>query len=269
MTESFKDMERNGWERNAAAYDGFIGGITRQIMGRLVDAAGVGAGKRVLEIACGTGDGSVAAAGRGADTVGIDFAPSMIAEAKKRNPNLEFRSGDAEDLAFEDASFDAVICPFGILHFEQPERMAAEAYRVLRPGGKFAFTAWASLAKSPYIKLVVESILAHGTMDVGLPPAPDFFRFSDHAECRDLLTGASFVSPAVQEHVLSWPFDGPDALVDLQKESGVRMRLIIERQSREQQENIYQAMRDGAPAFAKGDAYEAPWPAVLASARKT
>jgi ubiquinone/menaquinone biosynthesis C-methylase UbiE len=67
----------------------------------------------------------------------------MVAAARRRYPRIEFREGDVENLAFDPASFDAVVRAFGILHIADPDKAIAEAYRVLRPDGRFAFTVWA------------------------------------------------------------------------------------------------------------------------------
>jgi ubiquinone/menaquinone biosynthesis C-methylase UbiE len=98
---------------------------------------------RVLDVASGPGYIAAGAEARGAHAIGIDFAADMVAEARRRYPKIEFREGDAENLAFDTASFDAVVCAFGILHIADPDRAIAEAFRVLRPDGRFAFTVWA------------------------------------------------------------------------------------------------------------------------------
>ena len=75
----------------------------------------------------------------------MDFAPTMIAEAIRRHPGIDFRVGDAEAIPLADASVDAVTCSFGMLHMERPERVLAEVARVLRRViGRFAMTAWIS-----------------------------------------------------------------------------------------------------------------------------
>ncbi len=89
--QDFKSLEREGWDRNAVAYNEYMGGITAQIMEDLLDAASARAGSRVLEVACGTGNGSAVAAKRGARPIGVDFAPTMVTEAHRRNSELDLQ----------------------------------------------------------------------------------------------------------------------------------------------------------------------------------
>src|SRR5436853_476147 len=82
---------------------------------------------------------------RGAIPIGLDFSEEMIAIAKKKFPRIEFREGDAQNLPFPDASVDRVVANFSLLHLAKPERACAEACRVLKNGGRFAFTTWAKI----------------------------------------------------------------------------------------------------------------------------
>ena len=105
--EAFHEFERAGWERAARFYVDSFGPLTIQAAPSLLDAVGAGRGTRVLDVACGPGFVAAAAAARGADVTGLDFADAMIAEAGRRHPGITFRQGDAEALAFEDGRFDA------------------------------------------------------------------------------------------------------------------------------------------------------------------
>ena len=129
---------------------------------------------------------------------------SMWPVDRARYPRIEFREGDAENLAFDTASFDAVVSAFGILHCADPDKAIAEAYRVLRSDGRYAFTVWMGPDRHDFFAIVLKAIETHGNMQVSLPPAPPIFRFSDPAECRKVLTQAGFVDASVLELALDW-----------------------------------------------------------------
>ncbi len=134
--EAFRDFEYAGWQRFARGYHDNFARLTTQVIGPLLDAVNVGEGVRVLDIATGAGYAAAAAAERGVAVIGIDFSEVQVAMAREQNPKIAFREGDAEALPFDDQSFDAVTINFGMLHFPQPERVVAEANRVLRAGGQ-------------------------------------------------------------------------------------------------------------------------------------
>jgi SAM-dependent methyltransferase len=93
---SFRDAELEGWDRKAGYWDDSLGLVTLGAIDPLMDAIEAGPGVRVLDIGCGTGSLAAAAARRGVEIIGMDFAPTMIAEAIRRHPGIDFRVGDAE-----------------------------------------------------------------------------------------------------------------------------------------------------------------------------
>src|SRR2546421_10835596 len=169
---SIREFEYAGWQVAALSYDAFAD-ATALFVDPLLQAAGVKAGTGLLDVACGTGVASARAAERGARVTGVDFSPEMIAAARKRHPAIAFETADAEALTFADASFDAVLVNFGIHHVERPERVIAEARRVLAPGGIFAFTVWADRKDNTAWRLIFAAIAAHGRMDVPMPAGND------------------------------------------------------------------------------------------------
>jgi SAM-dependent methyltransferase len=94
----------------------------------------------------------------------------MVELATRLNPELTFKAGSAEDLPFADGTFDPVGCNFGMHHFPHPEKALAEvsASRILRPGGRIAFTVWASRDKAIALGMVLKAIEACGETDFGL-----------------------------------------------------------------------------------------------------
>lgn len=167
----FRDFEQAGWNTTAHNYNQHFGTITPEFRAALLDAAGVQKGIRVLDIATGPGYVAGAAAERGADVIGVDFAPNMVAEARKLHPQATFQEGDAENLPFPDESFDAVVISFGMLHVSRPEVVLAEVQRVMRPRGRFAFTVWGNPNETgAALGILLRAVETYGTTDVGLPP---------------------------------------------------------------------------------------------------
>src|SRR5436190_9090083 len=107
--DAFTKFEHEGWQRVADKYDSTWSTSTRQFIPPLLDAANVSGKMSILDVGCGPGYVSIAAAERGAIPIGLDFSTEMIAIAKKMSPKIEFRQGDAQNLPFPGASFDRVI----------------------------------------------------------------------------------------------------------------------------------------------------------------
>jgi SAM-dependent methyltransferase len=113
---------------------------------RLVDASDIRPGQRVLDVAAGTGNASIPAARRGADVVASDLTPELFdagrARAEADGVELEWVTADAEDLPFEDASFDVVMSAIGVMFAPFHQQAADELVRVSRPGGTIGLLSW-------------------------------------------------------------------------------------------------------------------------------
>ncbi len=122
-------------------------GVTLQVVGEsLVEAAGVNAGERVLDVAAGNGNASLAAARRFARVTSTDYVPELLEQGRRRAEadglDIEFQVADAEALPFADDSFDVVLSTFGVMFAPDQERTAAELIRVVRPGGRIGMANW-------------------------------------------------------------------------------------------------------------------------------
>lgn len=265
---TFKEQELAGWDAKANAYDNYAGTITRQVVGPLLDAAAVKKRTQLLDVACGPGYLAGAGAERGAKAIGIDFAPSMVKEAATNFPQAEFRHGDAEALQFESRSFDAVVCGFGLGHLPEPEKALLEAFRVLRPGGRYAFSWWCTPDKHEFFALVMGAVKTHGTLDVALPPAPSMFRFSDPIECRRTLSNAGFSNVEVQEYALRFEPRSAQQALELITKSSVRMAMVLELQTPDALARIHEAILAGMQAYKTSDGFRIGWPALVVSGAK-
>jgi SAM-dependent methyltransferase len=137
----FKHAQRAGWAHFAP-----IEQHTIVAAPRLVRHAGIRAGQRVLDVACGTGVVAVTAARAGAGVTGLDLTPELLARARENatiaGVAIEWLEGDAEELPFENERFDVVVSQFGHIFAPRPDVVTAQMLRVLKPGGVIAFSTW-------------------------------------------------------------------------------------------------------------------------------
>jgi SAM-dependent methyltransferase len=261
---AFRRFEHLGWQEIAARYHSGFAAVTTQSTAALLDAALVGPRMRVLDVACGPGYITAAAASRGAIGTGIDFSSEMIQEASGRYPGLDFREGDAEQLAFPDSEFAAVVSNFGMLHLGRPEQAIREAHRVLKTDGRIAFTVWNTADKAIGFGIVIAAIQKYGDLNVPIPPGPPFFRFSDPEECRRVLGAAGFKNPVVTEVPQVWRLESADALFDVMYNGSVRNAALL----RAQKTDVLDAIRAEIRIGVQQHRLELPMPAVLATAQK-
>lgn len=266
--EAYRDFEHAAWEKLPHTYQEHFGFLTAQAAEPLLDAVGAAKGVRLLDVACGTGYIAGAAKARGAIAIGIDFVAGMVAEARKRHLGIEFRESDAEALPFAEQSFDAVVCNFGIHHFGQPDKAIAQAYRVLVPGGRYAFTAWCppDKVKVNLRQIVWEALEAHGDPDVVLPPAP--LEFSRPEENERVLSASGFIDAKVAELRIMERWSKPDHVLKTLYKGMGRTKARVEAQTDEAREKIENAVVESVKHFEKNGVIEIPMPAMLACARK-
>jgi len=130
------------WGAGGEKYDQVSRGIADAIE-HAVDALDPQPGEHILDVATGTGWAARSIAARGATVTGVDLGAEVIEAAKQLSTGIDFRVGDAEALPFPDNHFDAVISTFGVMFARDPEAVAAELARVVRPGGRISLANWA------------------------------------------------------------------------------------------------------------------------------
>jgi ubiquinone/menaquinone biosynthesis C-methylase UbiE len=267
--EEFKQLQAQGWSDRAETYGDLLGSMTARVAEPLLDAAGVHSGIRVLDVATGPGYAAERAATRGAEVIGIDIAEGMLELARRRQPELEFRHGDAERLPFEDASFDAVVGGFVVSHLPDPERAVAEAVRVLRPHGSVAFSIWDRPERNR-----MNGVFSDAVADAGLDAAaaepvvgPDSYRFADDAAFEALLADAGLVEVQVETIALTLSVPDADAAWNGLLGSTVRMRNLYDAQDEGTRAVIREAFDRRVEVHRHPAGLELPTVAKLASAR--
>jgi SAM-dependent methyltransferase len=165
---------------------------------------GVLPGSRVLDVACGSGNVAIPLARDGAVVTGVDIAPNLLAQAQHRaaaeNLAVQFDEGDAEQLPYADASFDAVVSMFGAMFAPRPEMVVSEIARILRPGGLLAMANW---NPASFTGKMFKVSSRHVAPPPGLPPP---LLWGDEAAVRERLA-SSFTG--VETSLIAIEFDLP------------------------------------------------------------
>jgi SAM-dependent methyltransferase len=142
--EELKQRQSTVW--SSGPYQGVTETIA-DIHHRLIEELDPKPGRRLLDLACGTGAVAELAAAKGAEVVGIDFAPALIEQAKERarerGLDIDYRVGDVEALDIEDASFDLVTSACGVMFAPDHAAVAGELARVTSHGGRIGLACWA------------------------------------------------------------------------------------------------------------------------------
>lgn len=164
---------------------GKIAWITVPLAETLVEAVGLRAGARVLDVATGTGHVAIAAARRFCEVTGIDYVPALVESAQRRARaealDMDFRVADAENLPFEDDTFDYVLSAIGVMFTADHQRAADELVRVCRPGGRIAIASW---TPAGFIGQLLKAVSRHAPPPAGaLPPT----RWGSEETVRELL----------------------------------------------------------------------------------
>ena len=260
--EAVRAFEHAGWQRAAAEYDATFARASAPFVDALLDAARVSADMRVLDIGCGTGIVTAAAAARGAGVAGLDFSLAMLAGAQRRQPNLRFDEGDAEALPYPEQSFDAVVSNFGIHHLPGPGNGIAEALRVLRPCGRFAFTTWAVPEENIAWRLLFDAIRAHGDPDAAKTP-PSGGNLGRPEPVRILLEKAGFAAPRVETVPREWVVQDARELVAALARGTVRTAALIAAQPSASLPAIEAAVAEAAAPYRRVDGFAVPIVALL------
>ncbi len=200
-------VQRYGWDLAATDYELLWRAQLAPAQDALLDAAAIAPGERVIDIACGTGLVTLAAAravGASGQVLGVDLSEQMVAAARRRaaaTAPAQFMRMDGEALdALPEASFDVALCALGLMYMPSPERALRQMARVLRPGGRVALAVWGERARCGWAPVlpIVEA-------EVASEVCPLFFRLGQRDTLARLCAEAPF--EAVVQQRLSVTLD--------------------------------------------------------------
>jgi ubiquinone/menaquinone biosynthesis C-methylase UbiE len=206
--EAVKARQRAMW----GSGDYAVIGTTLQIVGeQLCEALDLRAGSKVLDVAAGNGNATLAAARRWCDVTSTDYVPSLLKRGRERaaaeHLTIEFREADAEALPFADASYDVVLSTFGVMFSPDHARAARELLRVCRPGGRIALACW---TPEGFLGQLFKVVAAH------VPPVPGVqspLLWGTQAHVDALFAGAASIAYARRTY--TFRYRSPEHFVDV------------------------------------------------------
>jgi SAM-dependent methyltransferase len=262
------------WQKHAAT----VREMFEPITGALVKAAGIKQGYGVLDVAGGTGEPSLSIA----RTVGplgavmcTDAALEMVSAAEHesrrlRIGNVAFHQARADNLPFDDNSFDAVVCRLGAMFFSDTRASLEEMLRVARPGARIALAVWSGVDVNPFFEVALRKLSALIPAAPKDDDAPGAFRYSRNGKLAELVSAAG--ATEVEEHFFQFYMQAPVALGDfwsLKVELSDSMRTALAGLSIEQGAELAESvLSELEPYFSTGE-MRIPAQVLIVSARKT
>ena len=203
MAEYWNGRPVDVWVREAERFDTMLAPFGR----RLLATAALEPGERVLDVGCGNGAVSLAAAraaGSSGSVTGLDLSAPMLTVARRRaqeqGVDVDFVKGDAQTTSF-DQPFDVVVSRFGMMFFDDPAAAFANLAEATRPGGRLCFVCWQEMLANEWIAVPSMAMVAHvGIPELPEPGKPGPFSLADAGRTRSLLESAGWSEVTVQDH---------------------------------------------------------------------
>ena len=259
-----------GWERERAR----IWSFTHQVSENMISRLDPQPGQTLLELACGTGETGFSVAprlGEEGKLIATDFAPDMVEAARRRAQelgltNAEIRVMDAERMDLPDDSVDGVLCRFGYMLMPDAATALVETRRVLRDGGRLSFAVWGPAESNPWVTLAGAPLVQRGHMPMPQPNEPGIFSMGSEERIRELVTGAGFGEPQVEEVMVEWRFDGFDEYRRFLEEVTGVIAIVLERLSDDERALVDEAIEQNIEPFRTNGGYVFPGVAMSALA---
>lgn len=268
-TDTFAALEKREWAKVdvAQSYAQIFAKASDMVVPYLVKAVSAKPGTKALDLCCGHGNVASGLVRAGAQVTGLDFSAAMLDMARATVPDAEFFEGDAMALSFDDASFDAVTIGFGMPHVPDPPRVVAEARRVLRPGGRLAFSGWCGPEVDTALGYVFGAIGQYGSEDIALPPGPGATDYADPTLAFKVLEASGFADCRQSIVASEWHVNDPGAPYDFFLEGTARGGALLRPQPTENAAAIRAAVVSKVlEKHGTGPDWRVPIPAVVTSA---
>ena len=230
--EYWNSEESRHWVKQQDVYDQLL----ERFGARVIEAAALAPGERALDIGCGCGATTLAAARTTAPgaALGVDLSEPMLTVARDRAradglDNVNFHVADAQSYAFVADSVDVAISRFGVMFFDDPVAAFANIRSAMRPDGRIVFACWTNLLENEWLAVPGGAILQHvPSPEPGPPDAPGPFSFADKERVRRILTAAGFTDVSLESAHEPMLYAGLDAggVVEFIRRTGMGRSLL-------------------------------------------
>jgi SAM-dependent methyltransferase len=267
--DDFRQKSQAVWETMAAGWEtkrAYLWSVSRPIGEWLIANLEARPGQTILELACGTGDTGFAAApllGPTGRLILTDFAPTMVAAARRRGAelgltNVEYRVMDAERVDLPDGSVDGVICRWGYMLMADPAAALKETRRVLRRGGQLCFSVFASGERNPWAAMPARVLIEGGHMAPPAPEAPGILALANPDRIKRLLADAGFGLPRIEEVPIVWSFESADEYWSFLREIAGALAAVITALPEDRQHAVRRTIEDRLGPFRRDGGYALP-----------
>jgi len=268
--DAYREQSLETWGRMAPGWEDrrdWLRDIAGRVNAWLVEKADPQPGQTILDIAAGTGDLGFQVAervGEGGHVISTDFAPEMVDAARRYGEargltNVEYRVLDAESMDLDDDSADGAVCRWGYMLMADPAAALKETRRVLRGEGPLAFAVWRTPERNPWAAVPGMTLVQRGHMPPPEPGAPGIFAMGEPGRIRELVTGAGFGEPELEEIAFEFRYADFDDLWDtLVRITGPLARAINALPDDERQATRAAILQNLAPYRDEDGSYTAP-----------
>jgi SAM-dependent methyltransferase len=258
--DAYRKQSRETWGQMATGWEDrrdWLMALTRPVNDWLADKADPQPGQVILEIAAGTGDLGFNVAKRVGEegrVISTDFTPEMVDVARGNGralglTNVEYRVMDAENMDLDDDSVDGVVCRWGYMLMADPAAALNETRRVLRDGGPLAFAVWSSADRNPWAAVPAMTLVQLGHVPPPEPGMPGIFAMGDPVRIRELVRGAGFGEPDLEEIRVDWRYADSDDLWDTLTRITGMLALTINALSDDEREATRAAIMENVAPF--------------------
>lgn len=277
-TEDYRRASYEIWQAMAAGWDrerSWTWEASHAVSENMLEALAPEPGQTILELAAGTGETGFAAAravGPEGRVISTDFAPGMVAAARRESErlglaNIEHREVDAERMDLEADSVDGVLCRWGFMLMADPAAALAETRRVLRPGGRLSLSVWGAAERNPWASVPGRALMEHTGAPAPDPQDPGIFALADPERVRSLLQDAGFSDPRLEEVEVSWHFERIDDYWRYVTELAGGIAMVLQAMPEADREAVRSRVERTAGDFRADDGLELPGMALNASAQ--